>query len=153
MKQRGDIQLSPQWDFMCLGCSLNLRWSLWGKLLFFVSRQRVHGHKRGTRCARSEVLLWFTLLSSRLQFRSQATNARGNLEENPDVNWKFTGRVSSQITAFQPNFYFSVLRLAKQSSGNVAFTRRRITTVILLEKLRRQNSQKAALRDRGVMML
>lgn len=76
-----------------------------------------------------------------------------NREENPDADWKFTGRVSSQITAFQPNFYFSVLRLAKQSSGNVAFTRRRITTVILLEKLPCQNTQKAALRDSKVMML
>jgi len=73
------------------------------------------------------------------------------------MHWKFTGRVSSQITAFQPNFYFSVFRLAKRSSGNVAFTWGIIIiiiiTVILLKKLPRQNTQKAALQDNKITML
>lgn len=57
-----------------------------------------------------------------------------NREENLYMIWKFVAWVSSEIAAFQPNFYFSALMLAKQSSGSVAFTWRMIIiTVIWLE--------------------
>lgn len=81
---------------------------------FFASQQRENVFTREAPAV-LPVRLWFTLLSSRLRYGSWATNARGNLEENLYMNWEFTGRLSSQITAFQLNFYFSVLRRANQT--------------------------------------
>lgn len=82
MKQLGDVKIYLQWDFMCLDCSLKLQWHLQGKLLFFVSQQkREYVYKRGSCCAPTETFLWFSLLSSCLQYSRQNMDVWGDLEK------------------------------------------------------------------------
>lgn len=104
---------------------------------FFVSQQREHVRKETPAVlpVRLDFGCHFFPPACSTAVKPQTCRAiLKDREENLYMIWKFAAWVRSETAAFQPNFYFSALMLAMQSSGSVAFTwRMTIITVIRLE--------------------
>lgn len=104
------------------GLQLEIAMGYAGRAGFFVvkSAERERAPKRGTLCAPRETLPWFTLLSSLLQYNSQATNIEEQ-ERKSIHKLKIYCQVEQPNNSFSTQFPFRCSRasLAELWKGNM----------------------------------